>query len=875
MNDGQDQEHPHLGLTNNYLRPNAKWECGRLPQGCPCPHGPSTNGACLSRGECQPIRTGDRWQCARPAFRGGTCSDGPRADGQCCLQQPPCTPRRTLRYRRRIFAVGVAASVLGMILILIGLKSPEEVFVPGPLTTSHAELLMHQGSARCATCHPNAHGSFSEWVGQLAGWSPVPDVSQTDLCLECHQQDMNNATARFAHNLSPDVLAEKTRQVSDQRRSGLSLEAGLLKSGFQPDRQLACSTCHQEHHGSQVDIRAMTNQQCQTCHVDSIGHFETTHPDFQMLAGSPKRSIQFDHAQHGNKYFPEANQIFDCSVCHQDDPTGNLKTLTGFERGCAQCHADALQVATGKAIPLLQLPMVDTQVLNQHDVGVSSWPKLLEGDFDGQITGISRLLLEADPVARQAFYVLSMEGNWLDLDRDNPRQLAAVSEILQGVKRLLLDLSIRGDQAVRQRLEVVFQRRLTESEWAPLSSSLPVSMFQDVRHDWFPQLLHEVDFENCFPAFEDSKSEPEVTAIGILNPIYGQASTRQESVLLSENPLAGSRRAPEVPVAMNTELSQSRLPELPIVPPSAATRQQVSPSSEGELLVDNPLSNLPRPSTISQQDSESIAQLPVPGPTAGEARSPDSEERDALLRQEMRQVLQRLGQSNEVATRGWRYDKTQFSIHYDSRGHADPVVTAWLQLAILEKARPGVGQSAAARLYRELLAQPAGGTCITCHNTRQNLPETPISHPENLQVNRPMNHRSSTARIRLVAVSDSNAPTVLTPFRKLATTPKVDRGEFSWKANYRNPQIRQFTEFHHGPHTLNSGADAHRCVACHQIKEQVGISATPVANALDPFPDTDFHPMTRDHCASCHHTDGASDACTTCHSYHVGSKRHR
>jgi hypothetical protein len=47
-----------------YERPNQKWVCGKLSQGCPCELGPDKGGKCRVDFQCKPKgnATGDSWE---------------------------------------------------------------------------------------------------------------------------------------------------------------------------------------------------------------------------------------------------------------------------------------------------------------------------------------------------------------------------------------------------------------------------------------------------------------------------------------------------------------------------------------------------------------------------------------------------------------------------------------------------------------------------------------------------------------------------------------------------------------------------------------------------------------------------------------------
>jgi len=89
----------------------------------------------------------------------------------------------------------------------------------------------------------------------------------------------------------------------------------------------------------------------------------------------------------------------------------------------------------------------------------------------------------------------------------------------------------------------------------------------------------------------------------------------------------------------------------------------------------------------------------------------------------------------------------------------------------------------------------------------------------------------------------------------------------NWRPEYRDPTVGAFTKFSHSPHTLQP--HLRDCSACHDM-------SNPVSNK-DSFVSFDaretvsnFAPITKVNCVSCHHKGSTNSGCTHCHSYHVG-----
>jgi hypothetical protein len=160
-------------------------------------------------------------------------------------------------------------------------------------------------------------------------------------------------------------------------------------------------------------------------------------------------------------------------------------------------------------------------------------------------------------------------------------------------------------------------------------------------------------------------------------------------------------------------------------------------------------------------------------------------------------------------------DEATFSIRYQPRGHADPVVTTLLDVLA---ATPDFNQRpVAAAMLKELTKPNAPGLCVSCHSVE-----------------------------------------------------KSASGEFvvNWRANDRTTEPRGFTKFSHGPHLLLPQlAD---CTHCHAIDD----SATTATSYTDVDPKrfaSDFVAISKRQCVECHTAKAAGDRCQSCHNYHVES----
>jgi hypothetical protein len=160
----------------------------------------------------------------------------------------------------------------------------------------------------------------------------------------------------------------------------------------------------------------------------------------------------------------------------------------------------------------------------------------------------------------------------------------------------------------------------------------------------------------------------------------------------------------------------------------------------------------------------------------------------------------------------WSRDDATYLIRYLPAGHADPVLTAWLQLVA---ASPELQkQPVAAAVFKELSKPTAAGLCASCHSVEQGAGGAIV---------------------------------------------------VNWKGLDRTAEPRGFTKFSHGPHlVLPQLSD---CTSCHAIDEAASVA--PYADLSPHHFVSEFKPMAKQACAACHRKTAAGDSCQSCHNYHV------
>jgi len=456
-----------LSDRRDYSRPNQNWECGWKKNGFSCNNGPSKGGKCSGKSECHPAKGEDGYHCTRSALNGGPCSVGPLPSGECSSTFPPCSPRRSLRVKRKLFSLVFVGLVLSLLFIgLGGTQVSEDILSPGPLSSRHSSI-----SQDCLACHAEAHGQPWQW------FFSKPGKTITESCQSCHAMGVNPLNA---HSLSATTLAaiqQKVSSPSNKKKSAMN--AAIVNSKTQ------CTSCHKEHQGDSVAKMNLSNRQCQSCHTQSFTSFSNGHPEFTNYPFNKRVNILFDHTSHFSKHFAKkkANNL-SCNSCHIPDASNGRMAIKGFDVSCAKCHSDQIygKSAINKGIIFFALPSMDVETLHENDIQIGNWP----ADTDGEVSPLMRLMLSKNK--DMATILADFESEDLELDDlsdADDETLAQVAQLVWGMKSLLSDLITNGLGEFQDVIHQLDGGALGSRELTELSGSLPVDVLRAASRDWF------------------------------------------------------------------------------------------------------------------------------------------------------------------------------------------------------------------------------------------------------------------------------------------------------------------------------------------------------------------------------------------------------
>src|SRR6478609_7415237 len=525
---------------NLYERPQDEWTCGRAAEGCPCIYGPGKKGECRATCQCQPARKGDRWVCTRQISLGGACATGPMPDGKCSCPVPPCQPKRSLRgHRRRLTWLAVCGALGGAVLILGG-RNRAEWNSPGPITSQHAT-----SAQRCADCHAEPGLPPLTPAGVAAHAH-----AQNELCLKCHVLGPQPAAP---HGASAAQLAQlASSHAADNTGPAIMAVARTLTP--HGGAELACASCHSEHHGRDFDLRNVGSRECQVCHRQQFDNFAKDHPAFTSYPYERRTRLQFDHRTHWQKHFSDAKFAAvapkSCTVCHEPVEDGRQMRVKGFEQTCAACHAAQVAgegLAGDKGISFFRLPAFDLATLRHDGAAIGDYPEFAEGG----LTPFMRWMLEGDSAASAALAALG-DANPGKLAKATPAQKAAAARLLWSVKNLFADLATQGQEVLVRRIGAAAKN---DPAVAARIGQLPADNIVLAQQSWMPGLLAEVAAHRRGEPLPVRPAATEPTAAPTVVPVPAKpAAAAASDDLLTDEP------APAAPAATTKAAPPATLP---------------------------------------------------------------------------------------------------------------------------------------------------------------------------------------------------------------------------------------------------------------------------------------------------------------------------
>ena len=720
--------------------------------------------------------------------------------------------------KREIVSWWLAAFTTGVLMLTIGYAADTKLFMPGPLTSSHSTL------EQCSDCHSNVSKGQFGWLHTVfATANPRKDSSA---CLTCHK--MGEDVAHNPHGLEMSKLDAYVREIKAQASATtLPVKARVRKAVLPVDSTFKdgvfCATCHKEHQGGHVKLKDMADAQCHTCHQVQFESFNADHPDFDKYPFRRRTRVNFDHSGHFKKHFPEwkakkenAGTTPDsCSGCHTVSAQQGHMNVKPFAESCAACHLGQIvgaERATGpKGVAMLMLPGVDVATFREKKIDIGKWPD----ESEAELSSLMKLLIGRTAEGRKILAATN-ELDLLDLTQATPEQIIQVGNLVWEVKQLFHALTNSGTADILKQLDSDKQTPIDKQLLTNLTASMPRDVLIGALRDWLPGLAEEITRRgeekraDVPPATTTSDASDTVTVDGANADQVENATVAQEPDAAPETTQA-DREKPAGPVVLAQQTERWR------VDPFGRLLKGNKPPEEDEVdeAADEPGDADEPEDQVSEDADAPDDQDPVePADSTADVEADTEADSDVEVSSDNETEPLELDTDAETWAQFGGWYRQDYSIMYKPTGHADTFLKAWLDFSAIRFSK--TQGNLAASVFMELTGKDAQGQCSKCHS--------------------------------LDATKDQARAV-------------------KWAPSSTETSESLFTSFSHEPHLGVVSAEK-GCLTCHQLSSAKGYLDTYKANDPKKFV-SNFMPVKKETCASCHGKKEVRQDCVLCHKYHV------
>jgi hypothetical protein len=816
------------------------------------------------------------------------------------VRRPKAEKQANPNFRRDRLAAALAVATAVCLGAAFLLSRDTQFLMPGPLASVHGAI------ENCSACHTKSGTGKLSWIHGLIAGNPRAD---SKACLTCHKMPK---TAFNAHSASAEVLKESTDRLTKiAAATPQPLSAQAQNSAFATHdvvaRGLYCATCHQEHQGVHFDLTKIANEQCRSCHVVKFDSFDSHHPKFETYPFKRRTRIVYDHASHFDKHFPEvaekypARRIPDtCSTCHDSRDDARVMAVAPFDKTCTTCHLDQIvgkERASGpKGIAFLTLPGLDVKTLQEKSAAIGEWPEASEAE----LSPFMKVMISRDERGHALIKAVD-SANLQDLSGASDDQIKAVTDLVWEIKRLFYALISGKASDVLADLNIGSGVKLSANLVTDLTASIPRDVVIRAQQEWLPNLAAEIasgpkasepeqagwstavetasaeeptdaDSPEADPDAEDEIKE--AASVAKLDPPVCAASMfGQCLVFKQQTDKSGAAKAKAgaeetdsengetddaASADANSEAEEGESADVPADPATTSaiddSENAVEPAAaeETETAIGKPDDGKATPAVDEQPPVKAADQT-------DDLLSPNEEERRAIEahRKHAENATGREGAAgdasadlgagaaeletgtapaasieSDVDPESWAeyggWYRQDYAIFYRPTGHKDKFIYAWLSLT--GPKAPKGDASPAAAVFDFLTHKDAQGSCTKCHSVDD-----------------------VKGRGRLVNFSP---PSV-----------ESKRG--------------RFTNFIHEPHFQAVGIgqrigilENRGCLTCHVLEKAApGEKTSPYLKSYEQGSPQNFRsnfgPVKKDLCQTCHNVSTARQDCLLCHKYHV------
>jgi hypothetical protein len=387
-----------------------------------------------------------------------------------------CVPVRSLGAKRKRATLAAMALTVGVLAVAMGGEAGRHFMMPGKLSSHHA------GLTNCSACHAGARSGKIDLLHRLV--TTVEPQQNSNLCVTCH-------------TMGPEPFAPHTHPVDDLKRYTEAL--GLGPPNARPESlmeriafsatavaaasEIQCAVCHKEHRGVFAELKTVSNQRCQACHVSRFGSFADSHPEFRKFPYRQRPRIIFDHQSHMARH-----RLADCVECHQPGTEQKHMAVTSFTAMCSDCHSKDItgRRSSPKGIDVIAVPKLDLATLTERGIDIGDWPE----DSMAAVTPFMRPLLLKSTGEDMVSTVARLKLH--DLSKATDKELARVAALVWAVKRLFSTLKTTNPAAAPGLARNDPTRQLDIRELAALTGGMPRDVIVLGGQQWFPNLQDDL-----------------------------------------------------------------------------------------------------------------------------------------------------------------------------------------------------------------------------------------------------------------------------------------------------------------------------------------------------------------------------------------------
>ena len=704
-----------------------------------------------------------------------------------------------------------------------------QFLMPGPLASAHGSI------ENCSTCHTKSGSGKLSWLHGLVAGDRHAD---SNACLGCHKMP---DTAFNAHSAAPDVLkrsTERLRKIAAETPASHSVRAQstAFPTHDVASRGLYCSTCHQEHQGTQFKLNKITNEQCQSCHVVKFDSFDGDHPKFEKYPFKQRTRLVYDHEGHFGKHFPEvakkdpARRVPEtCATCHNSGKDKRVMAVAPFEQTCMSCHLDQItgkeRVTGPKGVAFLALPGLDLATLKKKKAAIGEWP---DGS-EAELTPFMKVMISRNASGRAL--IKSVESlNLQDLSRANAAQIRAVTALVWEIKGLFYAL-IKGKASdVLADLTIDGSGKLSAALIADLTASIPSDVVISAHQHWLPNLGAEMvgRMEASVPekggwttTIRESKVAVDSGSASITRSgrrTEGDQPTETEGA--PDAVAAKSAAAPPEEAPRQTDTASGKRGKetsAADAPPRTKAADQTDdllfPTAEELRAIKSGAKDTAKAAQPKSADAGPAADAgpPASAPVVSPASADPVPAKPQVRAAPVISIKSDVDPESWAEYGGWY--RQDYAIYYRPTGHKDKLIYSWLSLTG-PRAPKGV-KSPATAVFDALTSKDAQGSCTKCHS-----------------------------------VDDSPGKGRVVNFTPASVESKHGR----------------FTQFIHEPHL--SIMDNRGCLTCHSLEKGRPYLKSYEQGNPQSFV-SNFGAVKKDLCQTCHTSSMARQDCLTCHKYHV------